>query len=185
MGGFYNGTIFRQWESECKFSFFRIWNFCTRIEYDDYEDIDVTGKIVVVSNTPEPNIPHSEFDAFSPLRKKASVARDKGAAAIIFVNPYDEHKAADDLVEFNYDRGGSITGFSVVSIKRNIIEELFKADENNFKDIYDKIIETKKPFSFEFKNSMATITTEIKEVESTSWNVGGYFEGNDKELKDE
>lgn len=156
------------------------------LEYDDYEGIDVDGRIVIVMrNTPEPDVPHSEFDAYSPLRKKASVARNKGAIGIIFVNPYDEHKVEDDLIEFGYDRGGAITEFPVVNVKRSFIENLFTAEGFNFKDQYNKIIETKKPSSFEFKNSSVSIKTEIKEVESISWNVGGYIEGNDPELKNE
>ena len=156
------------------------------LEYDDYAGIDVKDKIVIVMrDTPEPNVPHSEFDAHSPLRKKASVARDKGAAAIIFVNPFDENKTTDDLVEFSFDRGGSIGGFSVVNVKRSFVEQLFQSEGINFKEIYDKIIETKKPFSFELKNSSAKISTEVKEVEAVSWNVGGYLEGNDPELKNE
>ncbi len=184
------------------------------LEYDDYNGIDVKDKIVIViRNTPEPNVPHSEFDAHSPLRKKASVARDKGAAAIIFINPYDENKTTDDLVEFSYDRGGQIGGFSAVSIKRSFVEQLFQSEQMNFNEVYDKIIETKKPSSFELKNSSAKIatevkeieaiswtiinnlsfelknssanSTEVKEIEAISWNVGGYLEGNDPELKNE
>jgi hypothetical protein len=156
------------------------------LDYDDYKNIDVSGKIVVVMrNTPQPDVPHSEFDAYSPLRKKASLARDKGAVGIIFINPYDEHKMEDDLIEFEYDRGGVITDFPVVNVKRNLIEKLFTFDKINFNEYYDKIIETKKPASFEFKNSSASITTDIKEVRSISWNVGGYLEGNDPDLKNE
>jgi len=156
------------------------------LKYDDYEGLNVKDKIVIVfRDTPEPNVPHSEFDAHSPLRKKASVARDKGALAIIFVNPYDENKTSDDLVEFNFDRGGSVGGFSAVSVKRSFIEQLMQSEGINFKEVYDKIIETKKPSSFELKNSSARITTEVKEVEAVSWNVGGFIEGNDPELKNE
>lgn len=158
----------------------------TDLNYDDYEGVDVRDKIVIVfRNTPEPNVPHSEFDKYSPLRKKASVARDKGAAAIIFINPYDENKISDDLVEFNFDRGGSVTGFSVISIKRNFIESILKDDGINLKDIYDYILKSKKPSSFELKNVSAKISTEVKEVEATSWNVGGFLEGNDPSLKNE
>ncbi|MEJ2103494.1 MAG: M28 family peptidase, partial [Ignavibacteriaceae bacterium] len=156
------------------------------LKYDDYDGIDVKDKIVIVlRNTPEPQTPHSEFDAYSPLRKKASVARDKGALGIIFFNPYDENKPTDDLVEFEFDRGGSVTDFAVVDIKRNFIEDLFKAERKDLKEVYDKIIEIKQPSSFEFQNSSAEIKTEVKEVEATSWNVGGFIEGNDPELKKE
>ncbi|MCW9096613.1 MAG: M28 family peptidase [Ignavibacteriaceae bacterium] len=156
------------------------------LKYDDYDGIDVKDKIVIVfRNTPEPKTPHSEFDANSPLRKKASVARDKGATGIIFLNPYDENMAKDELVEFDFDRGGSVTGFAVVDVKRNFIEDIFRSEGKNLKEICDKIIDTKKPSSFELKNSSAEIKTEIKEVEAISWNVGGYIEGTDPELKKE
>lgn len=156
------------------------------LKYDDYEGIDVRNKILIVfRNTPEPNVPHSEFDSYSPLRKKASVARDKGASGIIFVNPYDTNKTTDDLIEFVYDIGGSMSGFAAVSIKREVVENIFKSESKKLKEIFDKIIETKTPSSFELKNTSANLSTEIKEVEATSWNVGGYLEGNDPSLKNE
>ena len=156
------------------------------LKYDDYDGVDVKDKVVIVlRNTPEPKTPHSEFDTYSPLRKKASVARDKGANGIIFINPYDENKQEDDLVEFTYDRGGSISDFAVLNIKRDIIEKILESEGINLKEINDKIIETKQPDSFELKNSFANISTEIKEVEAISWNVGGYLEGADPELKKE
>jgi len=156
------------------------------LNYDDYKEIDVQDKIVIVfRNTPEPTVPHSEFDAHSPLRKKATVARDKGAAGIIYINPYDENKTSDDLIEFDYDRGGSVFDFAVVNTKREIIENLFKSLNKNLKEVYNQIIENKIPSSFELNNATADISTEVKEVESVSWNVGGYIEGNDPELKNQ
>lgn len=156
------------------------------LNYDDYSGIDVKNKIVIVfRNTPEPAVAHSGFDAHSPLRKKSSVARDKGAAGIIFINPYDSNKTSDDLVEFSFDRGGAMSDFSVQSVKRIFIEELLHNEGINLKDVYNKILESKKPSSFELKNSSAKISTEVKEVEAVSWNVAGYLEGKDPELKNE
>ena len=156
------------------------------LKYDDYEGLDVKNKIVIVfRNTPEPNVPHSEFDAHSPLRKKSAVARDKGASGIIFINPYDSSKTTDDLVEFNFDRGGSVTGLAVVNIKRSFIENLFQAEGKNLSDTYYNILSNKKSLSFELQNSSGMISTEVDEVEATSWNVGGYLEGNDPTLKNE
>jgi aminopeptidase YwaD len=156
------------------------------LKYDDYEGLDVKNKIVIVfRNTPEPNVPHSEFDAHSPLRKKSAVARDKGASGIIFINPYDSSKTTDDLVEFNFDRGGSVTELAVVNIKRSFIENLFQAEGKNLSDTYYNILSNKKSLSFELKNSSAIVSTEVDEVEATSCNVGGYLEGNDPTLKNE
>lgn len=156
------------------------------LEYDDYAGIDIKDKIVIVfRNTPEPNVAHSGFDAHSPLRKKSSVARDKGAAGIIFINPYDTNKTTDDLVEFSFDRGGSVSGFAAVSIMRSFVEQLFQSEGLDLKEVHDKIIETKKPSSIELRNASAKIATEVKEIEAISWNVGGFIEGTDPELKNE
>jgi len=156
------------------------------LEYDDYADINVEGKIVVVlRNSPEPNVPHSKFDSHSSLRKKAAVARDKGAAGIIFVNGYEEFKKEDDLVSFEYDLGGSIADFGAVNVKMFTIEELFRSANRNFEDHYKKIVDEKKPASFIFENYTATLSTEVVEVEKLSWNVVGYLEGNEPGLKNE
>ncbi len=156
------------------------------LNYDDYAGIDVKDKVVLVfRNTPEPLTPHSEFDAYSPLRKKAAVARDKGAAGIIFINPYDKNLVSDDLVEFSYDRGGSMTDFAVVNMKRDRLEEIMNAQAISLEEVYTQIVETKNPSSFAIKNVTVQISTEIEEVEASSWNVGGTLKGNDPKLKNE
>ena len=48
--------------------------------YDDYANIDVDGKIVIVfRNNPDIKNPHSKFEQYSSLRYKSTTARDKGA----------------------------------------------------------------------------------------------------------
>lgn len=149
------------------------------LEYDDYENLDVEGKVVVVlRNHPDQDNPHSEFDKFSPLRKKSSVARDKGAVGIIFVNGYEEFKQGDDLVDFTYDRGGAVTGFAIANVKREIIEEIFNSKGMSFKTHNENIIAEKKPASFIFENANAKLSTGVEEIETISWNVAGFIPGN-------
>ncbi len=156
------------------------------LEYDDYSGLDVKDKIVIVfRDHPDVKNPHSEFDVYSSLRKKSAVARDKGAIGIIFVNGFDEFKKDDDLVEFSYDYGGAITDFAVVNVKRDVISKVFEKIGKNLEEVYKNIIENKKPESFSLTNSSAEVSTGIKEVEKTSWNVGGYLQGNDPELKND
>lgn len=156
------------------------------LEYDDYEGFNVKDKIVVVMrNHPEPDVPHSEFEPHSSLRKKSAVARDKGALGIIFVNGYEEYLKEDKLIEFKYDRGGEVTGMAIVSAMKNVIEELFASQNLSFEEHYQKIIETKKPASFKLENTYASISTEVIGIEDISWNVAGYLEGNDPSYKEE
>jgi len=157
-----------------------------KLEYDDYENLDVEGKVVVVlRNHPDQDNPHSEFDKFAPLRKKSSVARDKGAVGIIFVNGYEEFKQEDDLVDFNYDRGGAVTGLAIANVKREIVEEIFNSNGMNFKTHYENIVADKKPVSFIFENTFVKLSTNVEEVETISWNVAGYLPAAYPEFKDE
>ena len=156
------------------------------IEYDDYSSIDVTNKIVLVLREhPEMNVPHSDFDDHSPLRKKATVARDKGASAIIFVNGYNPHKDEDELIHLKYDQAGSINDFAVINVKRKLAEKLFEMQNLNLKEYQKEINDTKQPASFKFRDVSVCISTEVSEVEVNSWNVAGYLEGNDPQLKNQ
>jgi len=157
-----------------------------KLNYDDYKNFDVKGKIVVVMrNNPEYDNPHSQFDKVSSLRAKASIAKEKGAVGIIFVNSPLPKDAPDDLVKFSYDRAGGIKDFSVVHVKRNFVDALFEAEHLNFEQYQKMMKDSSKTASFEFTKSSAKLTTEIKEVESKTSNVCGFLEGNDPKLKDE
>lgn len=152
--------------------------------YDDYENIDVKDKIVIVfRNHPDMNTPHSPLEQFAGLRYKASVARDKGAAGIIFVNTSDK-KDDDQLFKLVYDGAAKVKGISVIQIKRDVLQKLLSKFKLDAEELEKQITENKKPNSFEL-NTTAKIKTEVIEVESISWNVGGLLKGNDEKLSDE
>jgi acetylornithine deacetylase/succinyl-diaminopimelate desuccinylase-like protein len=62
------------------------------LEYDDYANLDVKGKVVIIlRKEPEQNNPHSKFNgndpsAYAPFMAKISNANGHEAAGIIFVN---------------------------------------------------------------------------------------------------
>lgn len=152
--------------------------------YDDYENIDVKNKIVIVfRNHPDINTPHSPLEQFAGLRYKATVARDKGAAGIIFVNTSDK-KDDDQLFKLVYDGAAKVKGISVIQIKRDVLQKLLSKFKLDAEELEKQLTENKKPNSFEL-NTTAKIKTEVIEVESISWNVGGLLKGNDEKLSDE
>jgi hypothetical protein len=158
----------------------------TKLNYDDYEGIDVNGKVVIVLRYhPEHDSSKSEFDRYSTYRQKASAARDKGAAGIIFVNGYEPRNNEDQLMELRYDGAGGIKDFPVLQMKRSMADELFKSQNLDFAQYQKKIDANKKPFSFLFKNISVNLSTEVKEIEKTARNVVGILEGNDAKLKNE
>ncbi|MCK9210949.1 MAG: M28 family peptidase [Ignavibacteriaceae bacterium] len=157
-----------------------------KLNYDDYKSLDVKGKIVVVMrNNPEYDNPHSEFEKFSSLRLKAALAKEKGAAGIIFVNGHLPKDFAGDFVKFKYDRAGGVKDFSVLHVSRNFIDKIFEAENLNFAQHQKMMKDSNKTASFEFVKSSAKLITEIKEVEAKTVNVCGYLEGTDPKLKDE
>jgi hypothetical protein len=157
-----------------------------KLDYDDYANIDVKGKIVIVMrSTPEYDKPRSDFDKFSSLRFKANLAKEKGARGIIFVNGYLPKDSADNLVKFKYDRAAGEKEFPVVQVKRSFIDQLFKAQNLDFAEYQVKMKESKKPASFIIKNADIDIATEVEELNSVDRNVAGYLEGTDPILKNE
>ena len=156
-----------------------------KIDYYDFAGVDVNNKIVIAMRyNPDNDSTKSEFDAFSALRRKASTAKEKGAKAIVFVNGY---KPAEDdkLIEFRYDRSSGIEDFAAVHVKRDIIDNLLKANGKDFKEVQETIDNTKKPLSFSLDNGSISIQTEVKYNTGVGRNVVGWIEGSDPVLKNE
>ncbi len=157
-----------------------------RLNYDDYEGLDVKGKVVLVMRYhPEHDSARSDFDRYSSYRQKASAARDKGAAGIIFFNSFLPRNDEDQLMELRYDGAGSIQDFAVIQIKRNIVEGILKADGQDLSALQKKIDDSRKPHSFALNSTKASLATNVREVQSTGRNVVGFIEGNDPQLKNE
>ncbi len=156
-----------------------------RVEYDDYEGLDVEGKFVMVFRFhPEHDSVMSPFDGFSSFRDKATVAFGKGALGIIFVNPPQPEMEEDKLMKFRYDRGGKVD-IGAVHIKQEFAAKIFKSAGKDISEIQKKIDADKKPVTFEIDGLEVSLQTEVKEIVHKGRNVAGYLEGNDPELKNE
>jgi hypothetical protein len=85
------------------------------LNWDDYKDLDVKGALVViVRGEPQADDADSRFNGDQPstyadLRRKASTARDKGAAGLLILNnpltddadKFDEHRATYSSANFD------------------------------------------------------------------------------------
>jgi len=157
-----------------------------RLNYDDYDGIDVKGKIVIaMRHHPEHDSSKSAFDIYSTYRQKAAVARDKGAAAIIFVNGFLPKNDEDLLMNLRYDGAPAMYNFPVLQIKRNFVDQIFKDRKLDFFEYQKKIDQSKQPIVFEIDNFLIDVETEVKAIEKTARNVAGILEGNDEQLKNE
>jgi hypothetical protein len=157
-----------------------------KLNYDDYANLDVKGKIVLVMvNNPEHDSSRTEFDRYSSKRTKAVTAKEKGAAGIIFVNGELPKNDDDPLMTLHYDGAPGIEGFPVLQIKRKIADQLLKSQKQVFALLQKDIDSNKKSNSFILKNVKVSLETEAKEIVSKGHNVAGLLEGNDPVLKNE
>lgn len=155
------------------------------LNYDDYKGLDVKDKIVVVfRNNPESNDPNSKFNRFASFRVKTSVARDKGAKGIIFINT-SEKKDDDNLVNLRYDGAGKVKDIAAIQVKRNIIDDVLRNSGKSLEELEKQIVETKQPNSFLIEGKKVKIQTTVNEIESKCINVGALLRGNDPQLSNE
>ncbi len=156
------------------------------LNYDDYSGIDVKNKIVIIMRYyPDQVNPHSKFEKYAPYRYKAKIAKEEGAAGVIFVSGFIPKDESDYLMKLRYDGASGIESFPTVQVKREIIDSLFNHLGMNFKDIQEKINTSKIPNSFVIKNTQVKLNTEVKEITKTGKNVIGYLMGNDPKLKNQ
>lgn len=151
--------------------------------YDDYNGIDVQGKIVMLlKGTPDGYKAHSPFEKYLPLRYKVSNAQSKGAIGIIFVDPFSEK-----FEKFTYDYSAGKAGIPIIEVKNSIIDNILKTCGYDFKlyDIVKRIYDSMKPNSFTINNLSVEIQTDVRYIKSKVANVIGYIEGSNPELKNE
>ncbi|MCK5741318.1 MAG: hypothetical protein KAH48_03800, partial [Chlorobi bacterium] len=94
------------------------------LRWNDYADIDVSGKwVMILRGDPDNNAPVSRFSDFSQDRLKIIESQDRKAAGILLVSPpaFDEK---DKLIPMFYDKvsGGSL--IPVINITRALADKI-------------------------------------------------------------
>jgi aminopeptidase YwaD len=168
------------------------------LSYDDYEGLDVAGKIVLVlrygpDEAADKGVPvhggpasgpESPFAAFTPLRRKASTAKEKGAAALLVVTGLHTKGAEDDLVALRGDGTLSGAGIPAVSVKRAVAEALFAESGISLEAAQKAIDEAKKPAPRALK-SRADLVADVAPHKARTANVIGVLPGADPALNTE
>jgi hypothetical protein len=153
--------------------------------YDDFAGLDVKGKVVVAMRFE----PHNEkgksrwtgddWTANAHLETKARAASERGAAALILVNPPTYHGAlADELLPFARQYVGSGITIPVLHAKRSIVDELLKhGGAGAVKELQAKIDGSGKPASVALEGVSAKGKAAIKRTKKTVKNVVAYLPG--------
>ncbi len=163
-----------------------------KIPYDDFEGIDVAGKIVVIfRREPQQADESSPFDgkrvsAHSYIRTKLLRAAERKAAAVILVNdPYTTAKSEDMLAPVNGFRGAS-RKVPLVQIRQSVLDQILAtspvrtADGTELKNctqIAAYIDEHLQPVSTPLTGWKASLQAKFVKRETIVKNVVGVLEG--------
>ncbi len=152
--------------------------------YDDYDDIDVKGKVVVLLR----NVPRASSPELSrALRQQAAFvaklnrAQRLGARAVLFVNNAEMARDGDDVLDFNYtalDSSSEPVKIPAFFMRRSVLQTLLQnAAGEELNDVEKNIERDFKPHSVELKGWSVRFSAEVKHGQIGLKNVAGVLEG--------
>lgn len=172
--------------------------------YDDYNDIDVKGKIVLVmKHEPGEKDAKSPFDGagdtkYSVITNKLENAKKHGAAGMLVVTDPANHimltpqgypwpslskfLPQDNLpIDLCVSEGNAIP---FAQVGESVIKFLF-GSVDSLKNVQKRIDKSFTPASYELNGAKCELSTILKIKDYIAKNVVGYIEGRDKKLKNE
>ncbi|HEY7715886.1 MAG TPA: M20/M25/M40 family metallo-hydrolase [Candidatus Binatia bacterium] len=160
--------------------------------YDDYENIDVKGKVVLVLRyEPPPKDPNSPFKKLpqysihSVLRTKADNARDHGAVGMILVDLSNPRRDENELLPPSSSlwRGGR--SLVAAQVKRDILENRLAVSGTSLAALKEKIDRTERPASMPLTGVTAEMQVSLAELRRRADNVVAMLPGADPVLRQE
>ena len=153
-------------------------------EYDDYKNIDVKGKVVIVFRyNPKWIIEDVKFPSSLP-REKARVALEHGAIGILLVSFPNDENPQQTIGSVMHGKGEQVD-IPQVHIDLPVADDFFNGSKFTLKEMQISIDENKKPHSFKLKSSAEIIVKTNYEKTKETVNVIGIYPGSDEKLKDE
>lgn len=172
--------------------------------YNDYEGIDVAGKVVMIFAAGDPTVKNAADPEDRVARRRAMAAQqakiqylsDHNALAVIQIDPNvsklsEEAKAAyrgtgalSLITAENTAKMESRKAFPAVRVSVATADEILKGAGTDVKTLKDKIDASVKPASLTVKISVSGSAMK-KEEKVRAENVLGFLEGSDPKLKNE
>ncbi|MEZ6045048.1 MAG: M20/M25/M40 family metallo-hydrolase [Planctomycetaceae bacterium] len=161
-------------------------------KYDDYADIDIAGKILVMLRyEPQQGDAESVFDGtettvHSYIRTKMEMAKKYNASAVLFVNPPFNTKDKPDQLEAVDKFGRSSFEIPFLQITQQVFEKLLKESELKSADgtelatlqaVEAELDKQLKPITQPMGNIKATVSVEFDKQYADVYNVVGVLPG--------
>lgn len=150
--------------------------------YDDYADLDVKDKIVVVlryepSSFAEKSGNHG-LTQHSQLITKAINARNHGAKAVVVLNGKLGDGDEDLLSRFGSVSGPESVGIVMAQVKNSVAESWFQSTGKSLQEVQEQINSTSKPASFAFPDTLhLSLHIDIETTRATVNNVLAWLPG--------
>ncbi len=162
------------------------------MHWDDYDGVDVTGKIVVVfRHEPQEQDEDSPFNgtaftSHASLMNKAINARQHGAAGIVFILDPNNHGSDEEaIVATATGTATDNSGIAAAYARAEPVLSYFEAGGFDLRQMQREIDTQLESRSFEFAGSTANLTTDILRIRKPVRNVLAAIDGSDPELRNE
>jgi hypothetical protein len=152
--------------------------------YDDYKDVDVSGKIVLIfKQNAEWNTEIK--DKYNSLRAKSEIAFNKGALATLFVPRPNDKNPQKPIGSVMDGEGQHLTNHPMLQIDIKVADDILENSGYTLSQLQKKIDGTQQPNSLETETQVYVKVDAKYEVARTTMNVAGMLEGSDPVLKNE
>ncbi|GAB4287612.1 MAG: hypothetical protein Kow0098_04400 [Ignavibacteriaceae bacterium] len=153
--------------------------------YDDYANIDVKDKIVMVfKQNPGWQKDGKSINGLLP-REKSLIAKKHGAKGILFVSLPNDENPQPLIGSVMHGSGEQPEDFPQLHISIKAADDLLANTGFNISDLQTRIDETQRPFSFNLFTKAEIVANAVYDKNATTMNVIGLLEGTDPELKNE
>ncbi|GAB5406680.1 MAG: M28 family peptidase [Aureliella sp.] len=142
-------------------------------EYDSYVHLDVKDKWVLVFREMPQDIPaerRQQIARYSGARYKAMVARDRGAAGIIFVSG-PTSPIRNRLMPLQMDGSLGATSISVISVDDSVAEAWMERAGKSLADVQKSLDDGSVQMGFELEGVTVAAEIDVEPVKSSGRNV--------------
>jgi hypothetical protein len=150
--------------------------------YDDYSDVDVKDKIVLLLRHEPAGFAaksgNSGETLHAQIATKAINARNHGARAVVLVNGNLPPNEEDVLFKFGSVSGPVDSGIVILQMKNAQAESWFKLAGKSLTDVQNQIDHASKPSSFAFPAQLTlSVAVDVEHTKATVNNVLAYLPG--------
>lgn len=150
--------------------------------YDDYDGLDVKGKVVLLLRYEPPGFAaksgNSGQTQHAQLISKAINARNHGAKAVVLVNGKLGDGEEDLLTRFGSVSGPVDSGIILVQVKNVVAEKWFETAGKSLAKLQDQVNNSTRPASFAFPDSLRlAVNVDVETTRATVNNVLAYLPG--------